>query len=69
MHRKTRDSGQFISLRTAEAEFGLPYARLYQLVTTGSLPCLDRNISQRAIWIRRTDLEELLANNMTTVRS
>ena len=68
MRRKSR-SGQYISLRAAEQEFGLPYHRLWRWAREGKLPTLSSDLAGRAIYVKRKDLEGLLAEHTSEVRS
>lgn len=69
MRRHNRPNGKFLSLRDAEAEYGIPYARLYVWVRDGKLPFLDRDVMGQPILIKRTDLDTFLESNMSAVRS
>jgi hypothetical protein len=65
----SRPGKTFISLRDAEAEFGIPYARLYLWVQRQSkIPRLDEAVTGQSILIKRADLEAFIASNMTAVR-
>jgi excisionase family DNA binding protein len=63
MRVRPRLNGKLISLRVAEAEYGIPYGRLYEWVRSGKLPHLDDGI--RSYFLRRSDLEKFIASNMT----
>ena len=64
MRRKSRP-GKFISLRDAEAEYGLPYFRLYRWVQAGLLPRISEDVIGQSILIKRADLDAFLDSNMT----
>ena len=57
MQRKARPHGKFLSLRDAEAEYGLPYHTMYRWVENGKLPRLDADAVGKAILVKRVDLE------------
>lgn len=67
MKRNTRPNARLLTLKAAEAEYGLPYSTLWQLVTEGSLARvnLPHNI---AIYIRRVDLDSFIERHTTEVR-
>jgi excisionase family DNA binding protein len=69
MQRKPRPHGKFLSIRDAEAEYGLPYHTIYRWVERGQLARLDADVVGKAILIKRADLDAFLASNMTAVRS
>ena len=69
MRLRPRPHGKFITLRQAEAELGIPYARIYIWVTTGLIPRVDPDVAGQSILIRRTDLEQFIDDNMTAVRA
>lgn len=68
MRVRPRPNGKFVTLRQAEAELGIPYARLYEWVREGKLPHLDQDTVGRTYLIKRSDLEAFLDANMTAVR-
>ncbi len=49
-----------VTLQTAAAEYGPPYTSLRDLVIQGHLPRVQLGDSRR-IWVRRVDLERLIA--------
>jgi hypothetical protein len=61
---KPRPNGKFLTLKQAELEYGIPYARLYVWVIDKRLPHLKEG---RSYYARRTDLEAFLES--ITVRS
>ena len=67
MKRAARPNALLLSLRQAEAEFGLPYATLWALVTERRLPRLELP-NQRSIYIRRDDLARFIDQHMSEVR-
>ena len=69
MRRKSRPHGRFITLRDAEAEYGLPYHRLYRWVLRGFIPRISEDVIGHSILIRRADLDTFLDSNMIEVRA
>jgi predicted DNA-binding transcriptional regulator AlpA len=69
MKRRVRPNARFLTLRDAEAEYGVSYAMLYTWVNARRLPRLDADVAGRSILIRRADLEAFLDANMTEARS
>jgi hypothetical protein len=67
MRRAPRSGGKLLTLRQAEAEYGLPYHTLWMLVDRGLLPRLEIPMC-RAIYVRRDDLDHFIAANMSEVR-
>ncbi len=65
MRRHSRP-GRFITLRDAEAEYGISYARLYRWVQRGLIARISEDVIGQSILIRRSDLDAFLASNMTT---
>ena len=59
-------SGKVLNLRQAEAEYGIPYARIYDWVHEGKLPRLDDG--RRSYLIKRSDLDAFIDGNMTEAR-
>jgi hypothetical protein len=49
-----------VTLQQAEEEYGPPYTSLRDLVIQGHLPRVQLGDSRR-IWVRRADLERLIA--------
>ena len=49
-----------VTLQAAAAEYGPPYTSLRDLVIQGHLPRVQLGDSRR-IWVRRSDLERLIA--------
>ncbi len=66
MRQKLRPYGKFLSIRQAEAEYAIPFLRLWEWVREGKLPHLDDG--RRSYLIRRSDLDKFIADNMTRVR-
>jgi len=64
---RNRSNGQFLTPRQIEAEYGLPYSRIYGWLVSGQLKRLA-NVG-RALYVRRADLEAFLASNTQAVRS
>jgi hypothetical protein len=56
-----------ITLQEASEEYGPPYTSLRDLVIAGHLPRVQLGDSRR-IWVRRADLERLIANSTTSAR-
>lgn len=54
-----RQPTKLLSLQTASAEYGPPYTSLRDWVIRGMLPTVRVDGSRR-IWIKRTDLEQLI---------
>lgn len=67
--RIPRPNGKFLSLREAEAEYGLAYRTLYRWIERGHLARIDRALTGSSILIKRADLDRLLESHMTGVRS
>lgn len=68
MRVRPRPHGKFLTLRQAESEYAIPYGRLWDWVTSGLLPRLDEGVAGRSILIKRADLDDFIASNMTAVR-
>ena len=68
MKRQAHPNAKLLTLRQAEAEYGLPYATLWGLVTERLLPRLELP-HQRSIYIRRVDLEQFIDDHMSEVTS
>jgi predicted DNA-binding transcriptional regulator AlpA len=68
MKRLAHPNAKLLTLKQAEAEYGLPYATLWSLVTERRLPRLELP-NQRSIYIRRVDLEAFIDGHMTEVAS
>ena len=64
MRRHSRP-GRFISLRDAENEYGISYARLYRWVESGLLPRISQDVIGQSILVKREDLDRFLDQNMT----
>lgn len=60
--KRTPRTGRFLTLRQAEAEYGLPYHTLWTLVDRGQLPTLELP-NQRSIYIKRSDLDTFLESH------
>ena len=69
MKRRARPNARFITLREAEADYGISYAMLYSWVNAGQLPRLNHDVAGRAILIRRADLDAFLDANITKAAS
>ena len=65
MRVKTR-VGKFLTLRQAEAEYAIPYLRLWEWVREGKLPYLDDG--RRSYLVRRSDLDKCIDALMTRAR-
>jgi hypothetical protein len=67
MRNKEQQNTQarLITLQQASREFGPPYNSLRDLVLNGHLPGI-RFGDGRRIWVKRTDLEQLIANSTET---
>jgi hypothetical protein len=57
---KRRGPSKLLTLQQASAEYGPPYTSLRDLVLEGYLKRVQLGGSQR-IWVRRDDLERLIA--------
>jgi hypothetical protein len=68
MRRHSRP-GRFITLRDAESEYGISYARLYRWVERGLIARISEDVIGHSILIKRADLDEFLDSNMSEVRS
>lgn len=68
MRRHSRPA-RFITLRDAETEYGISYARLYLWVERGLIPRISGDVIGQSILIKRADLDAFLDSNMTEVRS
>jgi predicted DNA-binding transcriptional regulator AlpA len=66
--RTPHPNAKLLTLRAAEAEYGLPYSTLWNCVTEGSLPSLQLP-RQRSIYLRRSDLDAFIAAHMTEKRA
>ncbi len=62
MRRAARPNSKLLDLRDAEAEYGIPYGTLWQLVTRGVLPHV-RLPDVRRIFVKRVDLEAFIEAN------
>lgn len=65
MKTTTRTKGgptALVTLQDASAEYGPPYTSLRDLVIQGHLKKVQLGDSRR-IWVRRADLERLIANS------
>ena len=65
MSRKQTDGGHgtaLVTLQDAHEEYGPPYTSLRDLVIQGHLPRVQLGDSRR-IWVRRSDLEKLIAQS------
>lgn len=69
MKRIPRTGGKLLTLKEAESEYGVPYARLWTWVTEQRIPRLDEAVAGRSIMIRRTDLEGFIDRHMTEAAS
>jgi excisionase family DNA binding protein len=69
MRVKPRPNGKYLTLRQAEAEYGLAYATMYRWVREGRLPFLSGSVVGRVYLFRRADLEKFLEENTTEVSS
>ncbi len=69
--KRTPRAGRYLTLRQAEAEYGLPYHTLWTLVDTRQLARLElpgiKGETQRSIYIKRADLEAYLDAHMSEV--
>lgn len=68
MRRHPRPNGKFLSIRDAEAEYGIPYHTLYRWIERGLIARLDRDITGASILMKRADLDAFLASNLVTDR-
>jgi hypothetical protein len=59
---KQRQTTLLLTLQDASAQYGPPYTSLRDLVLEGALPRVTLGTSKR-IWIRRADLERLIATS------
>ena len=55
---------KLLSLRQVCEEFGFPPRTLLELVTTGKIPYIKLP-EGRKVWLRRTDVEQLIASSVT----
>lgn len=69
MRAKSRPNGKFLTIRQAEAEYAIPYHRLYRWVERGLLGRLSPDVTGSSIYIKRADLETFLDSNMVGARS
>lgn len=67
MRAKLRPNGKFLTLRQAELEYGVPYARLREWIITGRIARLDDG--PRSYLIRRADLDAFIESQMSQVQS
>jgi excisionase family DNA binding protein len=67
MRVRPRANGKFLTPRQAEAEYGIPYQRIWEWVREGRLPHLDDG--RRSYLIRRVDLDRFINETMSVVRS
>jgi hypothetical protein len=65
--RAPRSGGKLVDLRQAELITGLPRTRLRDLVERGVLSRVDPEITGRAIYLVRADLDRFIAQH-TEVR-
>ena len=68
MRRHPRPNGKFLSIRDAEAEYGIPYHTLYRWIERGLIARLDRDITGASILMKRADLDAFLTSNLVTGR-
>ena len=68
MKRHPHPHAKLLTLRQAEADYGLPYATLWSLVTERRLRRLALP-NRRSIYIRRADLEQFISDHMTEATS
>jgi predicted DNA-binding transcriptional regulator AlpA len=68
MKRTPHPHAKLLTLRQAEAEYGLPYSTLWTLVTEGRLASLQLP-RQRSIYIRRVDLDTFIDAHLTEKRA
>jgi hypothetical protein len=68
MKRTAHPNAKLLTLKQAEAEYGLPYATLWALVTERRLPRLELP-NQRSIYVKRSDLEAFIDLHMSEVAS
>jgi hypothetical protein len=69
MQRKPRSTGKFIALRDAEAEYGIPYHRLYRWVGAGLIQRISEDVIGHSILVKRADLDAFLDSNMSGAQS
>jgi hypothetical protein len=67
MRVRPRPNGKFLTLRDAEKEYGIAYARLREWIMEGKLPRLNSNVVGRALIVSRESLDRFLSANNTTV--
>ena len=67
MRVRPRPNGKFLTLRQAEAEYAIPYLRLWEWVRERRFPHLDDG--RRSYLIRRVDLDRFINETMSVVRS
>ena len=60
--RSAHVAARLLTLQQASAEYGPPYTSLRDLVIRGFLPAVRLGDSRR-IWVRREDLERLIARS------
>lgn len=60
--KSTTRTARLVTLQDAAAEYGPPYTSLRDLVIQGHLKRVQLGDSRR-IWVRRADLERLIANS------
>jgi excisionase family DNA binding protein len=60
--RARRAQQRLMTLQSASEELGVPYTTLRDLLIAGVLPRVQLGDSRR-LWIRREDLEQLIANS------
>jgi hypothetical protein len=66
MRVSPRPNGKYITPRLAEAEYGIPYGRIYLWIQRGLIPRIDQDVTGRAILFKREDFEKFLEENTTT---
>ena len=66
MRVRSRPNGKFLTPRQAEAEFSIPYHRIYEWLREGKLPYLDDG--KRSWLIKRSDFEKFLTSITSAVR-
>lgn len=64
MKRAPHPNAKLMSLKQAEAEYGLPYATLWALVDRRQLARLEIP-GQRSIYVRRADLDAFIEQHMS----
>ncbi len=64
--RRRSRQARLMTLQQASDEFGPPYTSFRDLVIAGTLPRVRLGDSAR-IWVRRADIERLIATSMEAV--